>query len=300
MEFRRLRFFLTLADELHFRRAAERCGVTPSVLSEQLRRLEDELGGPLFLRTTRVVRLSPLGISFRQEAQAALDRLEEAKLAAQRFASGSARTVRIGLTTAFAYSAAGAAFATFRDTHPATELFVRELGTVDIESALARHELDVGLLHPPVDHADLILEDLGVEPLDAVHSAAIKLKARPRLADVLAQPLIWHPHRRAPRLSADLFAKAHAAGCTPTIVAEAQSWHAARVLAAAGVGVALLPRSLARLEKPAMRKAIVGQPLGLLRAAVTRSSDRDDVLLSNLISALAKMVNSQNQAQGNA
>lgn len=288
MEFRRLRFFLTLADELHFRRAAARCGVTPSVLSEQLRRLEDELGGPLFLRTTRVVQLTPLGVSFRQEAQAALNRLEQAKLAAQRFASGSARTVRIGLTTSFAYSPAVTAFAHFRDSHPETELFVQELGTVDIESALARYEIDVGLLHPPIDHSELIFEDLGVEPLDAVHGAAIELRGRPHLSDVLAQPLIWHPHRRAPRLSADLFAKAQASGCVPNIVAEAESWHAARVLAAAGVGVALLPRPLAMLENAALRKAIVGQPLAIKCAAATRSSDGDDYLLGQFINCVAQ------------
>lgn len=85
MEYRRLQLFLALADELHFRRAATRCNVTPSVLSEQLKRLEDELGGPLFSRTTRSVALTPLGNAFRTEARAALDRLAQAKLAAKHF-----------------------------------------------------------------------------------------------------------------------------------------------------------------------------------------------------------------------
>lgn len=283
MEYRRLQLFLALADELHFRRAATRCNVTPSVLSDQLKRLEDELGGPLFSRTTRSVALTPLGNAFRTEARAALDRLAHAKLAAKHFVAGVNRTLRLSFTPAF-MGEIPHALAAFRAIHPETKLFVQELGTVEAESALGRREIDLALLHPPLDRADLSLCNLQTKPLEAVYDPKVfALGDHVPLQDVLLHPLIWHPHHRAPRLSAALFAKAEACGRLPNIVAEAGSWAAGQVMAAGGIGVALLPTGIvAEGRSTAAVAAINANPLRLECAVATRSNDAEDPLLTDL------------------
>ncbi|MGF1553696.1 MAG: LysR family transcriptional regulator [Paracoccaceae bacterium] len=284
MEARRLRLFLVLADELNFRRAAERTGVTQSVLSAQVRRLADELGAALFARTTRTVRLTPFGVAFRPEAEAAIARLDHARLAARRFAEGAERTLRLGLTAVFALSPAMDAVAAFRRAHPGVDLVVREAGTVEAEAALARGDIDLALLHPPLDRTDLSVSPLASEPLDAVFAPdAFALSAEPALDEVLAHPLVWHPRRRAPRLSDALVAAARDAGRAPRVVAEAETFLAALALAAVGVGVALLPRPLARLREGALaRRAIRGVPLALGCAVALREERADDPLLTAL------------------
>ncbi|MEO0521548.1 MAG: LysR family transcriptional regulator [Pseudomonadota bacterium] len=283
MEYRRLQLFLALADELHFRRAAARCDVTPSVLTEQLKRLEDELGGALFTRTTRNVALTQLGTAFRTEARAALDRLAQAKLAAKHFVAGGDRTVRISFTPAY-LSELPNALAAFRAIHPQTKLFVEEMGTVEAESALGRREIDLALLHPPLDRSDLALNALKPKPLEAVFNAGtFGLGHDVHLPDVLEHPIIWHPHHRAPRLSAALFAQAERVGCVPHIVAEAGSWAAAQVMAATGVGVALLPFGLVREPRSTLSSSALSKhPLKLECAIAMRGEDSNDPLLLDL------------------
>lgn len=283
MEYRRLQLFLALADELHFRRAAARCNVTPSVLTEQLKRLEDELGGALFTRTTRNVALTQLGKAFRLEARAALDRLAQAKLAAKHFVAGGDRTVRISFTPAY-LSELPHALSNFRARHPQTKLFVQEMGTVEAESALGRREIDLALLHPPLDRSDLLLNALEPKPLEAVfNSESFGFEDHVDLGDILEHPLIWHPHSRAPRLSATLFAQAERVGRVPNIVAEAGSWAAAQVMAAAGIGVALLPTGLLGAPRRTLsRSALRKRPLKLECATALRGEDSDDPLLLDL------------------
>ncbi|MEO1193638.1 MAG: LysR family transcriptional regulator [Pseudomonadota bacterium] len=292
MEYRHLQFFLALADELHFRRAAARCSVTPPVLTEQLKRLEDELGGQLFERTTRVVRLTPLGTAFRVEAQAAIDRLDQAKLAARHFAAGGDRTLRIGMSTAFTHSAIPAALAAFRAANPGVKLFVQEMGSPEAETAVGAREIDIGLVHPPLGRTDLHTIALEPEPLDAVYRAdCFQVDAGAGLTAVLKGPLIWHPLRRAPHLTASIFAYAEAQGLTPRIVAEAGTWLAARVLAEAGAGIALIPRSLASVPRPQLTRQDLGpEGLALQNAISLRASDRRDPLMAGLARLLADSV----------
>ena len=241
------------------------------------------MGGPLFARTTRSVALTPLGNAFRIEARAALDRLAQAKLAARYFVAGGNRTLRMSFTPAY-MSEISHALAAFRTMHLETKLFVQELGTVEAESALGRREIDVALLHPPLDRADLSLCHLQSKPLEAVYDPKVfELCDNAPLHDVLAHPLIWHPHHRAPRLTATLFARAEACGRLPHIVAEAGSWAAAQVMAAGGVGVALLPKGIVTEGRSnAVVSAIDAHPISLECAVAIRCDDEEDPLLTKL------------------
>ena len=187
--------------------------------------------------------------------------------------------------TAFGVSPATVGLARFRDIHPAVKLFVREMGTVDAQDALGREEVDLALLHPPLDRVDLSLSALGVEPLDALYRPDLySLCDHPTLADLLAYPLIWYPYSRAPRLTTRFLALSSAAGRAPDIAAEAESSLAAIAMAAAGLGIALLPRSFSKIGAAGCAvRALAGAPLYLERAAALRTRDGADPVLNSLV-----------------
>lgn len=245
METRRLRLFVVLAEELHFGRAARRAGVTQSVLSVQIKRLEDELGAPLFIRSKREVRLSELGQRFVFEARAILDRLERARRVAEALKSGKEQVLRIGLTTVAMLSTMPAAIGRYRDAHPQIEIEMRELGTVDQEAALAAREIDLGVLHPPLDRPEIEVLALPSSRFLALSRATEG--ASPDRADwcaVLATPIVFYGRRRAPRLFDAFISAAHGLGITPAISAEARSFLSAVGAAAAGIGTALVPEEM--------------------------------------------------------
>lgn len=245
MELKALRLFVVLADELHFGRAARRAGVTQSVLSLQIQRLEDVVGAELFKRSTRNVRLTEVGAVLRDQAEGALRRCDEALAAARARATGTGRILRMGLTSAVLVSNVMGHIARFRMAHPNIRVTMREMGTLDQEIALANGDLDVGILHPPVANKALQKHRLSTERLLASFNPAFfQPPDQPGWRDLLDHPVVFYQRRRAPTYFADLIGRADAAGAALNVVAEAESFFAAAAMAQAGLGVALLPRCI--------------------------------------------------------
>lgn len=284
MELKAIRLFVALADELHFGKAAKRAGVTQSVLSVQIKRLEDLLGAPLFARTTREVRLTDVGLTFRDEAEGVLRRVDQAIRAAKAAAHGHGRVLRIGITAAVEVSDAMERIASFRAAHPEVQLLIRELGTIDQEAALVTGDIDIGILHPPVDQADLRLTALASDPFFAVyHPKFHRLDEAFSWQDLFAQPLVFYSRRRAPRLYDRLIAIAQDIQANANIAVEAESFFAAIAMAQAGLGIALLPRSLLQLQHDlVVRPLPQSASLDLETACAVHASAEHDNLLRTL------------------
>lgn len=281
MELKSIRLFVTLADELHFGKAARRAGVTQSVLSVQIKRLEDVLGTPLFARTTREVRLTEVGVTFREEAEGILRRVDQAIRAARATARGKGRLLRIGITTAVEVSDAMDRIASFRTVHPDIQVLLRELGSVEQEAALVTGDIDIGILHPPVDQTDLSLMPMSTDPFLAVYDPRFyQLEGDFTWEHLLQQPLVFYPRRRAPRLFDHIIGIAQTRNVTSNIMAEAESFFAAFAMAQAGLGIALLPQSLLHLKhRLTVRPLPRGASLVLETAcAVHSSTARDDLI----------------------
>ncbi|MEM6904365.1 MAG: LysR substrate-binding domain-containing protein [Pseudomonadota bacterium] len=247
MELKRLRLFVVLAEELHFGRAAKRAGVAQSVLSVQIRRLEDELGAALFLRNRREVRLSELGHRFVFEARAILDRLERARRVAEAMKSGKEQVLRVALTTVAMLGRAPDVIGRFRDANPEIEVEIRELGTADQENALAIREIDLGFLHPPLDRTDIDVLTLPPSRFLALERRDTGSEVVPMDWEaVLRAPIVFYGRRRAPRLYDAFISSAHGLGISPNIAAEARSFLSVIGAASAGVGVGLVPEELRR------------------------------------------------------
>ena len=245
-----LRCFVTVAEELHFGRAAARLNMTQPPLSRQIQVLEHILDAALFERTSRSVRLTPAGRSFLPEAKRLLKLAESAGLVARRIASGKAGSIKIGFTAASAHRFLPALITECRIRMPEVELFLKEMVSGDQIEALESGQIDVGLLRPPVARAELDSFRAVSEPLLAALPKGHGLTRCRTLAirDFDGEPFVMYApfeSRYFYDLLVSLFAKAK---ILPRYVQHLSQIHSILALVQAGLGLALVPESAASLH----------------------------------------------------
>jgi len=245
MELRTLRYFVTLAEELHFGRAAQRLAITQPPLSLAIRALEQELGVQLFARTRRQVELTHAGATFREEAAAILARADEARRLALAADRGQVGRLVIGFMSASTYTLMPPVLRDFAAGHPRVRLDLRELTLPQQFAALRRGDIDVGFVRPPVADAELDSEVLLEEPLLVALPGGHPLAAQARiaLAQLASEPFVMF--QRAPGLVLHdlVLGWCLQQGMAPRVVQEASQTHAIVGLVSAGIGVALVPAS---------------------------------------------------------
>lgn len=255
MDLRHLRYFLAVAQEGHFARAAERLNIVPPALSMQIRALEEELGGPLFVRTSRKVELTEAGRILQIEAQRTLEQAAFARETVQRSIRGETGCVRVG----FAGNAVFSGKLTndlraFRKAYPDAELVVREVAPLLQADAILAGQLDVGYTpdnRKAHDHA-LKAEQIGLwhrlvamaddHPLTVHASLTVRM-----LAD---ESLIFYDTHGADEL---LYTTLTAMlGHVPKVAHCTASTLSVLTLAAAGQGLALVPEPLSHVSIPGL------------------------------------------------
>ncbi|HLG70001.1 MAG TPA: LysR substrate-binding domain-containing protein [Chloroflexota bacterium] len=254
MELHHLRAFIAVAEELHFGRAAARLHVSQPPLSQQIQRLERELGARLFDRTRRSVKLTPAGEVLLQEARGIVDEVEHAREAVQRASSGAAGRLRIAFVGAAAYEALPRCVRTFRRHYPDVAISTREsVPSSEQVSQLLEGSLDIGFIGtPPRRHEELDYEVVDQEWLVAVlpdsHPAAAGDSVE--FTALAGEPFIIMSRSRSTSLYDSLLAACHRAGFNPRLAYEVSEMPAAVGLAAAGLGVAIMPSSVCRICVP--------------------------------------------------
>jgi DNA-binding transcriptional LysR family regulator len=193
---RKIRYFIAVAEELHFSRAAARLHIAQQALSKQVRELEDAVGAQLLDRTTRRVTLTPAGHEFLSAARASLDALEAGVAAAQRAARGETGVLRVGFGIGAALELTDPIFAEFRSRYPNIELDLREYPLTVPSSGLSDgpgHDAwaEVALVRLPQSASGLAFEPLFVEPRVAGMRSDHPLAARPTVSvyELLGEPV---------------------------------------------------------------------------------------------------------------
>jgi DNA-binding transcriptional LysR family regulator len=225
MELRQLRSFVVLAEELHFRRAAERLGFAQPSLSQQLRRLEASLGVRLLERDRRRVALTPAGTALLEEAREVLAAADRAIDAARGAAAGERGRLRLNLTRSLTGGLAGEIVERFRAQHPGVELEL-DVGTSTLNAVALREDIiDVAFVRPPLVDDGLEVLELGREPMVCVvptrHPLARRRTIRPE--DLAGEALVWWPEGHAPAPWRDMIAEVYGedpAGWPPVARAE--------------------------------------------------------------------------------
>ena len=263
MELRHLRYFVAVAEELNFGRAAERLRIAQPPLSRQIRDLERELGTPLFERVPRGVVLTPAGRAFLPEARLTLAQAERAQRTAQRAARGETGRLRVGFVEAASYSGLLPEVLGFFRMHlPSIGISLFEMDSMETQvEAFREGRIDLGLLHGAPADADrwLKVEPVYAEPLVAAVPETHRLAGRTRvsLAEFAEEPFLLFPRHVGPAMYDDVIARCRAAGFSPRVVQTVAGWHTLAGLVGAGVGVTFVPRSLTRPGRPDVKHPAV-------------------------------------------
>jgi len=254
MELRHLRYFVAVAEELNFGRAARRLHIAQPPLSRQIRDLEREVGTPLFERGSRGVELTHAGRAFLPEVRLTLAQAERAQRTAQRAARGETGRLRVGFVEAATHSGILPDVLSFFRMHlPSIGLSLLEMDSAQQAEALREGRIDLGVAAgAPID-GDRFLhaEPVYSEPLVLAVPAGHALDGRKRfaLADLADESFVLIPRYSGQALHDDIIARCRDAGFSPHVAQEAAGWYTMVSLVSAGVGVAFVPASLARVQR---------------------------------------------------
>lgn len=254
MELRHLRYFVRVASELHFGRAAEQLGISQPPLSQQIRQLEGELGVQLFERSSRRVRLTLVGRLFLEEARATLERAEHAINVTRRAASGEIGELSIGLSASALFMPIFSESVTdFRRLHPEVHLDLSEKSLAAQREGVAGGALDIGLIRSgrrPTLPSDLTAMAIAVDRMYVAMPTGHRLANTSDpidVADLGGEPMVHYPYDRE-GFQEDLWRLFGSAGLHPRLVQETHEMSTLLGLVSAGLGITVLPASLRRLH----------------------------------------------------
>jgi DNA-binding transcriptional LysR family regulator len=290
MELRHLRYFVVVAEELHFRRAAERLHMSQPPLSQQIRALEREIGATLFERNQRKVELTAAGAAFLERAREILDAVEDAARQARRVQRGEVGRLAVGFVGSAMYSFVPELLREFRAHAPDIALRLHELGTSEQLRQLEDGRLDVGFVRVPRTRPELTFETLVEEPVVAALPDAHPLATHPllRLADLEGEPLVLLTRAGAPGLREALAEAIDRLGGEERVVQEAAEMQTVVGLVAAGAGVSLVPESVRALARAGVTyRPLDGYAPKVRLAMAWRAADDAPVLAAFLEMARA-------------
>lgn len=253
MDIRHLRYFLTVAEEGHITRAAERLGIQQPPLSQMIKALETELGVLLFRRKPRGVELTDAGRSLLADAQIIMAQIARAEAKLHRTARGQQGTIVVGFTSSAPFHPfLPRILRKFREEFPGVTLVLEEQGTGDLVAGLRAEEIDAAFIRSPVADAQglSVYEILKEEMLAAMptgHNLAIAGPKKISIEELSAEPFILYRRPSGPGFYDSIIAACHRAGFAPQIAQEAPRVLSTLNLVAAGLGVTIVPESLSAL-----------------------------------------------------
>jgi DNA-binding transcriptional LysR family regulator len=255
-DLRHLRHFIAVAEQLHFGRAAAALHISQPPLSRSIRDLEVRLGVTLLARTRRKVELTPEGARFLEDARRLLAQLERAVLDVGSMAAGQGGQLRLGFVSLADFGVLPALLKAYKSTRPGVALALREMLSPDQAAALAAGELDFGLLLPPVTGADLehvvVQRERFVAALPSRHRLAReggRNAGRLAVRELAGEAFVMAPREIAPGLHDIVAALTARAGFAPRVAQEAIQMQTVVSLVSSGLGVALVPASVANLGR---------------------------------------------------
>lgn len=289
MELRHLRYFLAVAEELNFTRAAERLGISQPPLTQQVKALEAELGVTLLDRSAYRIELTDAGRMFAAEAARILGDARSAMQAARRAATGVTGRVRVGFTESASFnSLVTSTLRAFRSDFPAVEVSLEEHPSTDLIAALRESRIDSAFVRPPVPtRRGLTLDLLEKEPLLVAVPSTHPLASRKdvELGSLAAETFILYPRAVRPGLADTVVAACETAGFTPKVGQYAPQLSSTINLVAASLGISIVPDSMRCLQAHAVTYVpLRGEPLHALLGIAYRT-DEGSAVVHNFIEA---------------
>ncbi len=294
LELRQLRYFVTVAEELHFGKAALRLHMTQPPLSQTILAFEQMLGTSLFERNRRFVALTPAGHALLPEARRLLAQAQALPELVRRAAAGEAGRITLAFISSADYSVLPPFLRSYRSAYPGVQITLQE-ATSDVQvDELLHGRIDCGLMLAPLPdkaRAELDYVKVLAEPLVlALPSGLVTSKQSGplRLQDVPPLPLIIFPRAIAPSLHDAILACFGAAGLTPVIGQEAIQMQTIVSLVSAGMGIALVPQSVSNLMRPGVEYRALRDPVPHVETGLAWRRDNDSPVLRGFLDLLRK------------
>ncbi|MGF1515639.1 MAG: LysR family transcriptional regulator [Elainellaceae cyanobacterium] len=295
MELRELRYFVAVAETLHFGRAAERLHITQPALSRQIRALETELGVQLFQRTKRSVQLTLAGQTFLEKARQVLHHAEQAVLTTQSVARGETGQLRIGFTPSALRQLVPRVVRVFRNRYPDVQLTMMQRCTEDQVAAFRANQIDVGFLYPPLADERLVTTPLLKETLVVALPQDHPLTRHEalKLSELANESMILHPRAEGPHLYDQIIQRCEQAGFRPRVVQEAVASQTRIGLVAAGMGITLVPETLKdTLDSTVTYRSLRGTFLSL-QLAIAHRRDVDSPIVQRFCKLVSELHKSE-------
>jgi DNA-binding transcriptional LysR family regulator len=285
VELRQLRYFVAVAEERHFGRAAKRLRLSQPPLSAQIKGLEEELGVKLFQRSTRQVALTDAGRTFLERAEGILEAVEEAKEAAKGADEGVRGRLEIGFISSATLGLLPPAIRLFRERFGGIDIELRELTSAQQIDALYAGEIRVGLVRLPLRAPGIRFEPLQEEsflvalpsghPLEALESVPLEA--------MVDQPLIFFTRQLMPSLHAQIVELFQRVGAFPNVVQHAVHLQTIVGLVASDVGLAILPEPAERLSREGVVYRSLDAPDATSWVGLARVEDDGSLLVENFV-----------------
>jgi len=274
MEMHQIRYFLAVSEELNFTRAAERLHMAQPPLSQQVRKLEDELGLRLFERDNHRVAVTPAGAQVVRQAREVLAAADRLSRLADGLREGSTGTVRIGAVGSAFFGAISEVLAPARQALPDVELLVQEMESPEQLDALADGTIDIGFMRPPAP-ADVTARDVWAEPLVVALPESSPLGDREALspADLSGERVVLFPREAGPGYWDRVAALFVEAGVTLQPVAEAGHVTTLLGLVSLGMGITVVPSSMQSVQLPGIAYRPLHTDVELRLSLVTAGDD---------------------------
>jgi DNA-binding transcriptional LysR family regulator len=281
MDLRQLRYFVAVAEDLHFGHAAQRLRIAQPALSRQIQSLEKDLLVQLLFRNRRRVQVTPAGQVFLERARQILARADEAVLAAQRVGGGVSGALNLGFVGSATYDVLPAVLREFLRAAPHVDLTLSEMTVHAQIEALVEKRIDIGLLRLPAKTAGLVFRTITREPLYVALPSSHRLAHLPAvpLSALSAEPFVLYPDHPRPSWTEYIIGLCQQAGFLPVVVQRTVEIQTTLSLVAAGIGLSIVPRCIGNLQ----RKDVVFRRLTGVRARTEllvayRERDRSPVV----------------------
>jgi DNA-binding transcriptional LysR family regulator len=281
MELRHLRYFIAVAEELHFGRAAERLFMAQPPLSQQIRQLEREMGVTLFKRNNRRVQLTPAGEVFLEEARGILAMVDSAVGKARRAAGGETGWLGIGFVSSVAYDILPTILRQFRERYPEVELVLLEIPGVEQWEALRENRIHVGFIHIPTEEPGIVTERVAVNTVMVALPISHPLAKRDAIEmyELANEPFILCPQQPGAAFARFVIHQCQLAGFEPRIVQKTGEMPTAVSLVDAGIGIAIVPASVHNLRRDGVVYRPIVNPIPTIELAMGyRAADQSPVL----------------------
>lgn len=291
MNFRQLTYFLAVAEEMHFGRAAERLDMAQPPLSRQIKQLEDELGAVLFNRGRSAITLTQAGERLLQRGKSIMAQIEDTELEVRRLGQGAEGRLRVGFVGSATFGILPNIIKSFRANYPEVNLSLIPMNNAQLHRALVSRELDVAFARPALKDVEFVTKDLHEEKLilalpDIVDTGSRTIAKLERLE---THHLVLYPEHPRPSYADMVLNAVEAAGFTAPLRIWCMDLQTALSLVAVGEGVCIVPESVANAPRRGMKFLKIEPEIARTTLSVNYRLDEQGVHVQNFVRLAQKV-----------